>query len=268
MKKVLVIEADECTRNLFTVCLKTEGFHAIGAENGAIGIQQAQWRLPDLIICNTWMPELDGYDVLTKLRKVPATAAIPFIFITSGVIGPKFLQNMDVDKDSYLIKPLTVAQLLEAISAQLEKLEKQAARQDVQVSEMSLGKQAVSLRTASGTSKSLFPTSTQLQAVFDFIEANYHLPIMLSDVAQAAGYSPAYLTTLVGRQTGRTVARWIIERRMAEARQILENSDQSVEQIARTVGYANPRHFFRQFLQYHGVPPQVWRKEHQLLVAN
>jgi YesN/AraC family two-component response regulator len=265
MKKVLVIEADECTRNLFTVCLKTEGFHAIGAENGAIGIQQAQWRLPDLIICNTWMPELNGYDVLTKLRKVPATAAIPFIFITSGVIGPKFLQNIDAEKDSYLIKPLTVDELLKAISTQLEK---QAALQDSQVSEVCLGQQAVSLRTASGTSESLFPTSKQLQAVFDFIEANYHLPITLSDVAQAAGYSPAYLTTLVGRQTGRTVARWIIERRMAEARQILENSDQSVEQIARTVGYANPRHFFRQFLQYHGIPPQVWRKEHQLLIAN
>ncbi len=265
MKKVLVIEADECTRNLFTVCLKTEGFHAIGAENGAIGIHQAQRRLPDVIICNTWMPELDGHDVLTRLRKLPATATIPFIFITSGVIGPKFLPDMDVDKDSYLIKPLTVAQLLEAISAQLKK---QVARQDIQVSEMGLGKQAVSVLTASGTSKSLFPTSTQLQAVFDFIEANYHLPITLSDVAQAAGYSPAYLTTLVGRQTGRTVARWIIERRMAEARQILENSDQSVEQVARTVGYVNSRHFFRQFLQYHGIPPQVWRKEHQLLVAN
>jgi YesN/AraC family two-component response regulator len=265
MKKVLVIEADECTRNLFTVCLKTEGFHAIGAENGAIGIQQAQWRLPDLIICNTWMPELNGYDVLTKLRKVPATAAIPFIFITSGVVSTKFLQSMDAEKDSYLIKPLTVDELLKAISAQLEK---QAALQDSQVSEVCLGQQAVSLRTASGTSESLFPTSTQLQTVFDFIEANYHLPITLSDVAQAAGYSPAYLTTLVGRQTGRTVARWIIERRMAEARQILENSDQSVEQIARTVGYVNSRHFFRQFLQYHGIPPQVWRKEHQLLVAN
>lgn len=265
MKKILVIDANECSRNLFTVCLKAEGFHAIGTEHEAIGIQQAQWRLPDLIICNVWRLALDGPDVLTKLRNVSATATIPFIFITSGVLGTKLLQNMDAEKDSYLIKPLTVAQLLEAISTQLEK---QAARQDVQASESCLRQQAVSVLIASRNSKSIFPASTQLQVVFDFIEANYHLPITLADVAQAAGYSPAYLTTLVGRQTGRTVARWIVERRLTEACCLLENSDWSVEQVARTVGYANPRHFFRQFLQYHGLPPQVWRKEHQLLIAN
>jgi AraC-like DNA-binding protein len=95
--------------------------------------------------------------------------------------------------------------------------------------------------------------------VFHFIEANYHRSITLSDVAQAAGYSPAYLTSLIGRQTGQTVQRWIIDRRMAAARALLLETDQSVEQIAAQVGYHNSVHFFRQFRQIHGDTPNGWR---------
>jgi YesN/AraC family two-component response regulator len=263
MKKILVIEADECTRNLFTVCLETEGYHPIAAKNGFMGIQQAQRHLPDLAICSTRMLGMDGHDVLTELRQVPETAAIPFIFITGNIVGPELLQYIDVERDSYLVKPLTADALLQAIATQLEQ---QASLQEPTASKLCLAQQSENALPASTDSEFIFPDIPQLQAVFDFIEANYDKSITLSDVAQVAGYSPAYLTTLVGSQTGRTVARWIIERRMVEARRLLERSDWSVEQIARTVGYVNARHFYRQFLQYHGVPPQVWRKEHQLLV--
>jgi YesN/AraC family two-component response regulator len=257
MKKILVIEADECTRNLFTVCLETEGYHTIVAKNGFTGIQQAQRHLPDLAICSNQMPGIDGHDVMTELRQAPETALIPFVFIMGNMAGPEFLQNIDAEKDSYLVKPLTANALLQAILTQLEQapIEDTASKPCLEQANLT-------------DSKFIFPAIPQLQAVFDFIEANYDKSITLSDVAQVAGYSPAYLTTLVGSQTGRTVARWIIERRMVEARRFLERSDWSVEQTARTVGYVNARHFYRQFLQYHGVPPQVWRKEHQLLVAN
>jgi YesN/AraC family two-component response regulator len=265
MKKILVMEADECMRNLLTVCLEIEGYHPIAAKNGFMGIQQAQRHLPDLAICCIQMLGMDGRDVMTELRKAPETALIPFVFITSDMVGPEFLQNIDVEKDSYLVKPLTADALLQAISAQLEQ---RAPLPGHTASEPCSAQQAENVLPASTDSGCIFPAVPQLQVVFNFIEANYRKPITLTDVAQVAGYSPAYLTTLVGSQTGRTVARWIIERRMVEARRLLESSDWSVEQTAQTVGYVNARHFYRQFLQYHGVPPQVWRKEHQLLVAN
>jgi YesN/AraC family two-component response regulator len=261
MKKILVIEADECMRNLFTVCLEAEGYHPIMAKNGFMGIQQVQRHLPHLVICSVQVLGTEGHDVLTELRQVQETASIPFLFISDSAVGLQLQQHIDVEKDSYLSKPLTADELLETISAQLEQ---QASLQEP--SPLCLAQQPEP--TISDPAESIFPSIPQLQVVFDFIEANYHTPITLSDVAQVAGYSPAYLTTLVGSQTGRTVARWIIERRMVEARHLLESSDGSVEQIARTTGYVNARHFYRQFLQYHGVPPQVWRKEHQLLIAN
>jgi PAS domain S-box-containing protein len=109
------------------------------------------------------------------------------------------------------------------------------------------------------TPQSIFPSNPKLREVFHFIEANYHQSITLSDVAEAVGYSPAYLTDLVRRQTGKTVNRWIVERRIAQACSLLRETDQSVDGIAEAVGYQNAGHFFRQFRQYRGTTPQAWR---------
>lgn len=117
---------------------------------------------------------------------------------------------------------------------------------------------------------SIFPTNPKLHEVFQFIEANYHQSITLCDVAQAVGYSSAYLTDLVRRQTGKTVNQWIVERRIAEARRLLMETDQTGNEIALSVGYQSEGHFFRQFRQYHGTTPQVWRncQRTQLSIEN
>jgi AraC-like DNA-binding protein len=86
----------------------------------------------------------------------------------------------------------------------------------------------------------------------------------LCDVAKAVGYSPAYLTNKIKQETGRTVNRWIIERRMAQALFLLRSTNQLVEQIAVAVGYQNTCYFFRQFRQYQGTTPQAWREKHLL----
>lgn len=95
--------------------------------------------------------------------------------------------------------------------------------------------------------------------VFQFIEANYRNPIGLKEVAKEVNLSPAYLTDLVKRETGKTVLNWIVERRMAEARCLLIKSNQSVTKIAQTVGYESPGHFSRLFRRFNGTTPKAWR---------
>ena len=256
MKKILVIEDEARTRSMFQECLETEGFQTLGAENGLIGVQQAQQYLPDLVICDIVMPQLDGYGVLTELRQFPATATIPFIFLTAKTAKSEHRQGMALGADDYLTKPSTVDELLEAVATRLKK---QALLQRCYAAEY---QQETTPQTANEADapESLLPTVTELSKVFKFIEANYSQGITLSDVAQAVGYSPAYLTNRVKRETGQTVNRWIIERRLAAARFLLKTTDRSVEQIALEVGYQNACHFFRQFRQYTGTTPQAWRK--------
>ena len=108
---------------------------------------------------------------------------------------------------------------------------------------------------------SIFPSIPRLHEVFEFIELNYYHNIRLKEVAQAVGYSSAYLTDLVRRMTGKTVNDWIVERRILEARRLLLETEDSVEKIAYKVGYKNINHFYCQFRSFYQNTPGSYRKE-------
>jgi AraC family transcriptional regulator len=112
----------------------------------------------------------------------------------------------------------------------------------------------------SNNQKSIFPSIPRLSEVFEFIELNYHQSIRLKEVAQAVGYSSAYLTDLVRRLTGKTVNNWIIERRIVEASTLLLETNYSVDEIGLKVGYQNINHFYCQFRDYYKNTPRAWRE--------
>ena len=99
-----------------------------------------------------------------------------------------------------------------------------------------------------------------LAEVFGFIEDRYSERISLRDVARAVSLSPGYLTTVVRRKTGRTVVEWIAERRMAEARRLLVQTDLTVEEVGWRVGYVDAGYFVRSFRSTHGATPLGWRR--------
>lgn len=256
MTKILVIEDEVQTRSIFMRCLAFEGFCAVEAESGAIGVKLAQMHLPDLIICDILMPDVDGYGVLSAVRRHPSTAAIPFIFLTAKVTMSDLRQGMEMGADDYLTKPCSVEQFLAAIATRL-------TRQ----AQMQACFARVPADSNPEAETGIFPDCSRLAQVFAFIETNYHRPISLSDVAKAAGYSPAYLTNLTQELTGCSIKRWITERRMSEARQLLRETDQPVQQIAEGIGYLDVSYFTRQFRQLHGDPPQSWRNSARLRSA-
>ncbi len=98
-----------------------------------------------------------------------------------------------------------------------------------------------------------------LADVFAVIERGHAEPLSLRDVAGEVGMTPGHLTTLVRRRTGRTVGEWIIERRMAESRRLLADTDLSVGEVARRVGISDPGYFSRLFRRAHGTSPRTWR---------
>ena len=116
MKKILIIEDEPDIRDMFVEALIEEGFEAIGAKNGRVGIQMIREYLPCLIICDVTMPELDGYQVLTTLRQNPATTTIPFIFMSALSNDTERYEAMRLGANDYLAKPCTVEKLLETIA--------------------------------------------------------------------------------------------------------------------------------------------------------
>ncbi|WP_067706781.1 helix-turn-helix transcriptional regulator [Nocardia yamanashiensis] len=98
-----------------------------------------------------------------------------------------------------------------------------------------------------------------LAKVFEVIDQKYATPVSLRDVAAAVGLTPGHLTTVVRRRTGRTVQDWITERRMAEARRLLADTDLPIAEVAHRTGFPDAGYFTRMFRRHNGIPPRRWR---------
>jgi DNA-binding NarL/FixJ family response regulator len=119
MSKILIIEDQPQMRRNLAFMLEMEQFQVITAENGRQGLELARQKLPDLVICDVMMPELDGYMVLQTLRAEAPTAITPFIFLTAKGDKPDVRQGMNLGADDYLTKPVAREDLLAAVRTRL-----------------------------------------------------------------------------------------------------------------------------------------------------
>src|SRR5262245_48513144 len=121
MKKILIIEDEEQTRRNLTTILRMEGYTALAADDGQLGVALARCELPDLILCDVMMPKMDGHEVISTLRQDKATSGIPFIFLTARGERQDLRTGMNLGADDYLTKPVTASELLSAIEARLKR---------------------------------------------------------------------------------------------------------------------------------------------------
>ncbi|MDH3650076.1 MAG: response regulator [Saprospiraceae bacterium] len=124
MKKILVIEDNKEVRENLEEILSLSEYDVISAPEGKTGVSLATEHLPDLILCDVMMPELDGFGVLRILSKNPATMDIPFIFLTAKTEKTDFRKGMGLGADDYITKPFDDVELLDAIDIRLKKRER------------------------------------------------------------------------------------------------------------------------------------------------
>ena len=122
MKKVLFIEDDTVVRENTAELLELAGYNVATAANGKSGLALAKKELPDIVICDIMMPEMDGYGVLQNLSKEPTTQHIPFIFLSAKTEHRDIRKGMDLGADDYLTKPFEEEELVSAIESRLAKV--------------------------------------------------------------------------------------------------------------------------------------------------
>lgn len=134
MKKVLVIEDEQFVRENIVEILETNDYTVYSAPNGAVGVRLAEEHLPDLILCDVMMPELDGHGVLSAIKANTQTSTIPFIFLTARADTSDLRIGMNLGADDYITKPFRIAELLQAVDMRLRKQEnlKEAADKRLQ----------------------------------------------------------------------------------------------------------------------------------------
>lgn len=115
-KTILAVDDDPNIVKLVQITLELNGFNVITAYNGKSGLEKTIEQMPDLILLDIDMPEMNGLQVLEEIKNNPSTAAIPVIMLTARTMGDDFEKAMERKADWYIAKPFKKDHLLEKIN--------------------------------------------------------------------------------------------------------------------------------------------------------
>jgi DNA-binding response OmpR family regulator len=121
---VMIIEDEEHIRNILEYNLKLDGFNVYLAENGRKGLELVRQKMPDLILLDWMMPEMDGLEVLAELKADNKTKRIPVYMLTAKAMMSDVGLALSKGADDYIAKPFDSTELGQLIRSKLENLVK------------------------------------------------------------------------------------------------------------------------------------------------
>jgi two-component system alkaline phosphatase synthesis response regulator PhoP len=109
--KILVVDDEKDITDSVGISLESEGYNVVKANTGHDAIEKARVEIPDLILLDIMLPDMNGYEITNKLRKDPLTKLIPIIMLTGrGGLNDK-IEGLDLGADDYITKPFNVREL-------------------------------------------------------------------------------------------------------------------------------------------------------------
>lgn len=124
MNKILVIDDDIAINELIKVNLELNGYNVLQAHDGTTGFAIAKQELPDLIILDVMMPEVDGYTVAQRIRQNPTTEETPILMLTALSQLNDKVKGFNIGVDDYLVKPFEMEELQVRVKALLKRSRK------------------------------------------------------------------------------------------------------------------------------------------------
>lgn len=132
------VEDDSNIREIELYALKSTGFKARGFDNGKSLLEALKTELPDLIILDIMLPEIDGISLLKKLKSSPKTKEIPIIMATAKGMEYDKIQGLDLGADDYLVKPFGVMEMISRVKAVLRRYVKNEPEVTLSIGGLSL----------------------------------------------------------------------------------------------------------------------------------
>ena len=121
MSKILLIEDDKFLRELIIQKLGREGYEVAEAPEGEVGLAKVKEEKPDLVLLDLILPGIDGFEVLSRMKKDPAISSIPVIILSNLGQRDDVQKGIDLGAEDYLIKAhFTPGEIIEKVKATLE----------------------------------------------------------------------------------------------------------------------------------------------------
>lgn len=121
MANIYVVEDDRDIREIETIALKNSGHTVTDLDSGKAFFRRMEEKLPDLAILDIMLPDMDGYEILKKLRASPVARRIPVIMVTAKTMEIDMIKGLDMGADDYIKKPFSVMELITRVKAVLRR---------------------------------------------------------------------------------------------------------------------------------------------------
>ncbi|MFZ3109133.1 MAG: response regulator [Rectinemataceae bacterium] len=228
--KIIVADDEAPARFLLKSFLEDEGFNSENIYEAADGLELVAMvaaTKPHLCFVDIRMPGVDGLEALR--RCVPQNSGIFWVIVSSFAEFEYAQSAIRLGVTEYLVKPVD-PEALRACLARL-KLLPSCPEQDPAIA-----------------------------AVLDYVARNFNADVSIADLADLTGFSPNYLSALFHKKMGETFMSYLTRYRVTEARKLILAGGVSVADAAKTVGYADVRHFSRRYHELLGEYPSESRE--------
>lgn len=250
---ILVVEDDTDLRN-FIKSVLTPHYRLYEAENGKTGYETAVNHLPDFILSDIMMPEMDGIEFLKKIKDNDATSHIPFILLTAKTGIDDKLEGITSGADDYITKPFNV----KLLKAKIENIVKQ--RKNF-VNHLTHSSSATELRAESSNEESNITPQDKLflKNITETIDKNLdNSELTIDDLVDETSLSRKVFYNKVKSLTGLAPVEFIREIRIKRAAELVKTGEYMVKEVAYMVGFSDIKYFSKCFKHIYGVTPSEY----------
>jgi signal transduction histidine kinase/AraC-like DNA-binding protein len=232
---VLIVDDDPAARELAcdAVSKGLPAYTLRTAAGGEAGLAAIMADPPSLVILDLMMPDLDGFEVLDRIRAEESTRRVPVV-----ILSGRQLSLSDV-----------------------KRLEQHAAVTLQSKGLLSEAEIIASLHRSLFDDEALPPqTSALAKRAVAYLHQNYARPLARWEIAEGLGLSEDYLSRVFNRELGLSPWDYLNRYRVAQARELLRLTHDSINHIGRRVGFSDPAYFSRVFRRITGMSPSAYRK--------
>jgi signal transduction histidine kinase/DNA-binding response OmpR family regulator len=243
---LLLVEDNEDFRFYLKDNLKQQ-YAIIEASNGKQALQKALASIPDLIVSDVMMPEMNGIEFCKKVKADPHTSHIPVILLTARTAEEQKLEGFHSGANDYITKPFSFEILQSRIKnliAQREVFQKMFVKHlDIKASDVAI----------TSLDEKLITNAIKV------VENQISNPdFSVEELARELGMSRVHLYKKLSSLTGKSPIEFIRTIRLQRAAQLLEKSQLTVSEVAYQVGFNNPKYFTKYFKDQFHVLPSVY----------
>jgi len=248
---VLIVEDNADVRRYVRTLLEPQ-YRVIEAEHGRDGLKRTRSALPDLVVADVMMPEMNGIEMVEALRRRPRTDTIPVVMLTARAEAADQVEGLEGGADAYVTKPFDASVLtarIDSLIATRRQLRERFRDGAPGTAEFAGGASSPEAGAAS--------FEERVRAV-----VNEHLAdpaFSVEQLAEAVGRTRRTVTRKTKETFGQTPSALIRTLRVERGAALLDKEEGTVSEIAYAVGFNSLSYFSRCFKDHFGVPPSVYR---------